>query len=123
MKASDQKTEAGICEIHEVHPDKVKEAVKYIPNEEKLQALGEFYKVFSEPSRLKILYLLSAGEMCVCDIADSLSATVSGVSHQLKILKTARLVKFRKDGKNCLYSLADDHISKILSQGTEHINE
>ncbi len=111
------------CESYEVHPNKVEKAVRGIPDEERLFALGEFYKVFSEPSRLKILYLLASGEMCVCDIADSLSATVSGVSHQLKILKTARLVKFRKEGKSCLYSLADDHISRILSQGMEHINE
>ena len=123
MKAFDNTAETEICEIRETHPEKIEKAKKCIPDEDKLQALGEFYKVFSEPSRLKILYLLSAGEMCVCDIADSLSATVSGVSHQLKILKTARLVKFRKEGKSCLYSLADDHISKILSQGTEHIIE
>lgn len=123
MKACEKNEETGICEIRKIHPEKIKMAKEYIPDEEKLQALGEFYKVFSEPSRLRILYLLSAGEMCVCDIAESLSATVSGVSHQLKILKTARLVKFRKEGKSCLYSLTDDHISKILSQGTEHINE
>lgn len=93
------------------------------PDEEKLFALADFYKVLGEPSRLKILYLLYGKECSVSDIASEVGSTVSAVSHQLKILKNARLVKFRKDGKNSLYSLADDHISTILSMGTDHINE
>lgn len=91
--------------------------------EEKLSALADFYKVLGEPSRLKILYLLYGCELPVSDIASGVGSTVSAVSHQLKILKNARLVKFRKDGKNSIYSLADDHISTILSMGTDHINE
>ncbi len=90
---------------------------------EKLFSLAEFYKVLGEPSRLKILYLLYGREMPVSDIASGVGSTVSAVSHQLKILKNARLVKFRKEGKNSIYSLADDHISTILSMGTDHINE
>lgn len=112
-----------VCACRHIHEDKVEKALKCMPDEEKLLSLGEFYKVFGEVSRLKILYLLFEGELCVCDIADSLSSSVSAVSHQLKILKNARLVKFRKEGKNCFYSLADTHISEILSQGMEHINE
>lgn len=91
--------------------------------EEKLFALADFYKVLGEPSRLKILYLLYGRELTVSDIASGVGSTVSAVSHQLKILKNARLVKFRKDGKSSIYSLADDHISTILSMGTDHINE
>ncbi|MBE6716160.1 MAG: helix-turn-helix transcriptional regulator [Ruminococcaceae bacterium] len=116
-------SDVPVCESHHLHSEQVEEAVKCMPDEEKLLSLGEFYKVFGEVSRLKILYLLFDRELCVCDIAESLSSTVSAVSHQLKILKNARLVKFRKDGKNCYYSLADTHISGILYQGMEHINE
>lgn len=115
--------EVPVCECHHTHDTAVKDALEHMPNDDKLIELGELYKVFGEVSRLKILYLLYGRELCVCDIAQSMGATVSGVSHQLKILKNARLVKFRKDGKNCLYSLADSHISGILAQGMEHINE
>ena len=97
--------------------------VEKMPEEETLWELGEFFKVFSEVSRLKILYLLYDRELCVCDISESLGSTASAVSHQLKILKNARLVKFRRDGKNCYYSLADNHISGILARGMEHICE
>lgn len=115
--------EVPVCECHHVHTEVVCEAQGGMPSDEKLLSLGEFYKVFGEVSRLKILYLLYSRELCVCDIAESMGASVSAVSHQLKILKNARLVKFRKEGKNCLYSLADSHISGILAQGMEHINE
>ena len=91
--------------------------------EEKLSALADFYKVLGEPSRLKILYLLYGCELPVSDIASGVGSTVSAVSHQLKILKNARLVKFRKDGKNSFYSLADDHVRTIIGQGMEHIEE
>lgn len=94
-----------------------------VPENDRLLALGEFFKVFGEVSRLKILYLLYDKELSVCEIAEKSGATVSAVSHQLKILKNARLVKFRKEGKSCYYSLSDTHISKILSQGMEHISE
>lgn len=100
------------------------EALKGAPlQEEKLFALADFYKVLGESSRLKILYLLYGRELTVSDIASGVGSTVSAVSHQLKILKNARLVKFRRDGKNSIYSLADDHISTILAMGTDHINE
>lgn len=100
------------------------EALSAVPlQEEKLFALADFYKVLGESSRLKILYLLYGRELTVSDIASETGSTVSAVSHQLKILKNARLVKFRKDGKSSIYSLADDHISTILAMGTDHINE
>lgn len=115
--------EAAVCEAFEVHNDKIIGADEKIPHKDTLWELSEFFKVFSEVSRLKILYLLYDSELCVCDIARILGSTVSAVSHQLKILKNARLVKFRKEGKNCYYSLADDHISDILARGMEHICE
>ena len=79
--------------------------------------------MLGESSRLKILYCLYGKELSVSELAAGVGSTVSAVSHQLKILKNARLVKFRRDGKNSIYSLADDHISTILSMGTDHINE
>ena len=122
IKACAGNEDTPMCECFHIHESINNENIN-IPEENELLALSEFYKVFGEVSRLKILYLLSAGELCVCDIAGSLGFTVSAVSHQLKILKGARLVKFRRDGKNCLYSLADNHIFSILFQGMEHIEE
>lgn len=90
--------------------------------EEKLYELADLYKVFGDTTRIKILYVLKEEELCVCDIAQSLGMTVSAVSHQLKVLKNARLVKSRKEGKSAFYSLDDDHVFKIIDNGIEHIN-
>jgi ArsR family transcriptional regulator len=85
--------------------------------------LAELFKVFGDSSRIKILFALFSNEICVCDLAESLGMTQSAVSHQLKILKTAGLVKARRDGKQMIYSLADDHVRTIMGQGKEHIEE
>lgn len=85
--------------------------------------LADFFKVFGDSTRIKILSVLYNGEMCVQDIADSLDMTQSAVSHQLKILKMSKLIKNRRDGKQIYYSLADDHVSTILSMGIDHIEE
>ncbi len=89
--------------------------------EEEVYFLADLFKVFGDPTRIKILYLLLKGELCVNDIAASLSMSQSSISHQLKILKQHRLVKFRRDGKTIFYSLDDDHVVNILNQGLEHI--
>lgn len=81
------------------------------------------FKVFGDPTRIRILYALSAGELCVCDIASVLNMTQSAISHQLRVLKQIKLVKFRRDGKTVYYSLADTHVETILSQGLEHVQE
>lgn len=94
-----------------------------LPDSGKLIELAELYKIFADGTRIKILYLLFEEELCVCDIAQAVGMTVSAVSHQLRVLKNAKLVKFRKDGKSVFYSLADEHVSLILSKGMEHINE
>lgn len=85
--------------------------------------LADFFKVFGDGSRIRILYKLQEGEACVQDIADALSMTGSAVSHQLKLLKMSKLVKNRRDGKQIYYSLDDDHVSTILSMGKEHLEE
>lgn len=94
-----------------------------MPLSEELFDLAELFKIFGDTTRIKILYVLFESEMCVCDIAQVLGMTVSAISHQLRILKQARLVKFRKEGKSVFYSLADEHIKKIIDNGIEHINE
>lgn len=90
--------------------------------EEKLYELADLYKVFGDTTRIRILYVLKEKELCVCDISKELDMTVSAVSHQLKVLKIAKLVKSRKEGKSVFYSLDDDHVFKILDNGIEHIS-
>lgn len=85
--------------------------------------LADLFKVFADSSRIKILYRLLEDEYCVQDLAEGLGMTQSAVSHQLKILKMSKLVKNRRDGKQIYYSLADDHVSTILSMGIEHLQE
>ncbi len=94
-----------------------------IPNDDTLYNLAEFYKIFGDYTRVKILCELRGGQMCVQDIASALNMTQSAISHQLRVLKTMGLVSGIRDGKEILYSLADDHISGILDMGLEHINE
>ena len=99
---------------------KLKEAM---PGEASLVNLSEFFRVFGDVTRIKILYLLSRSELYVHDIASLLSMNQSAISHQLRILKQARLVKYRRNGRSICYSLDDDHVKQIFSQGFEHINE
>ena len=94
-----------------------------MPDEELLYDLADLFKVFSDTTRIKILYSLMTEERRVADIAETIGATQSAVSHQLHILKTARLVKFQRDGKSIIYSLADDHVYTMLAQGLSHICE
>ena len=111
------------CEHVHVHPEKIKNVNSQIPDEAKLFELADFFKVFSDSTRIRILYVLKCSEMCVCDIAEALNMTQSAISHQLRVLKQMKLVKNRRDGKTIFYSLSDDHITTILSQGIEHIEE
>ena len=92
-------------------------------SEELLYDLADLFKVFGDTTRIKILYALMGTERCVADIADIIGATQSAVSHQLRTLKQARLVKFQRDGKNVIYSLSDDHVYTMLAQGMTHICE
>ena len=94
-----------------------------LPPDEELYDLAELFKIFGDSTRIKILYALLEGELCVCDIAKLMEVTQSAVSHQLRVLKSSKLVKFRREGKTVYYSLADEHVVRILSQGMEHIEE
>ena len=114
---------APTCEDHTVHTDIAEAVRREMPSEDELFDLAELFKIFGDSTRVKILYLLFESEMCVCDIAELTGVTVSAVSHQLRVLKSAKLVKFRKEGKSVFYSLADEHVGSILAQGLEHIRE
>ena len=94
-----------------------------MPDEELLYDLADLFKVFGDTTRIKILYALMGSALCVADVAELIGATQSAVSHQLRTLKQARLVKFQRDGKNVIYSLSDDHVYTMLAQGMTHICE
>lgn len=101
----------------------VGETPSEMPDEELLYDLADLFKVFSDTTRIKILFALMGRELCVADIAEETGTTQSAVSHQLRTLKSARLVRFQRDGRNVLYSLADDHVYTMLNQGLSHICE
>ncbi len=117
------KNETPKCEYLHIHEDAVKRVEDTLPDTEQLFDLAELFKIFGDSTRIKILYILFEEEMCVCDMALLLNLSQSAISHQLRILKQARLVKYRKSGKTVFYSLADDHIQKIIGNGMDHINE
>lgn len=109
---------------HEHNCEEVKAlARKEMPADETLNDLAEAFKVFGDFTRIKILFCLFEAEMCVCDITELVGATQSAVSHQLRLLKNAGLVKSKREGKQILYSLSDDHVRTIINQGMEHVLE
>ncbi len=112
-----------VCEYMHAHPDLIEKVKAEMPPEETLYDLAELYKVFGDSTRIKILYVLFEAEVCVCDLAQCLNMTTSAISHQLRVLKQSRLVKFRREGKTVFYSLADEHVRTILGQGMDHIEE
>ena len=111
------------CEEALVHDAAVDRVRGQLPPDEQLYDLAELFKIFGDSTRVKILYALLDTELCVCDIAKLMEVTQSAVSHQLRVLKNSKLVKFRREGKTVYYSLADDHVIHILAQGMEHILE
>ena len=114
----------ALCgEETEVHEGAVEQVRSQLPQDEVLYDLAELFKIFGDSTRVKILYALLEAELCVCDIAKLMDVSQSAVSHQLRVLKGSKLVKFRREGKTLYYSLADEHVFRILSQGMEHILE
>lgn len=106
-----------------MHPKQVEAMQDKLMDDRSLMRLVDFYKLFSDMSRLKILYLLSMEEMCVCDISATLGMNQSTVSHQLKTLRNSRLIRYRREGKVVYYSLDDEHIGQVLLQGMLHLSE
>lgn len=111
------------CDCDIIHQEQVGNVKKNLLGNEKTIKLATLYKMFSDQTRLKILLSLEIERLCVCDIANVLNMTKSAVSHQLKVLRENNLVKFVKEGKNCYYSLADDHVKKLIEIALEHVME
>jgi len=111
------------CDELYVHADVLAQVKLELPDEEDLYDLAELFKVFGDTTRIRILYALFESELCVCDIAELLGMSQSAISHQLRVLKQARLVRARREGKTVYYFLADDHVRTIIGQGMEHIEE
>ncbi|MBQ4426612.1 MAG: helix-turn-helix transcriptional regulator [Oscillospiraceae bacterium] len=112
-----------VCDVLDTHFDKVSFVRDSMPPEDELFDLAELFKIFGDTTRMKILYALFESEMCVCDIAAALDMTQSAISHQLRLIKTARLIKSRRLGRTILYSLADDHVATIIGMAKEHLEE
>lgn len=115
--------EVECCEAYHVHENLVHQIEDGMPSETMMQNLADFYKVFGDMTRIKILCVLFQSELCVCDLAEVTGMTQSAISHQLRVLKQMKLVKNRREGKTVYYSLADAHIQSILNQGMEHVAE
>lgn len=111
------------CDTVEVHEELLQIVNETMPEETELYDLAELFKVFGDSTRIRILFVLFEAEVCVCDLAQVLNMSQSAISHQLRILKQMQLIKFRREGKNILYSLADDHVKTILQMGLEHVLE
>lgn len=112
-----------ICDCEVIHADIVEKVRRVMPEEDELYDLSDFFKVLGDSTRAKIMWALDESEMCVCDLAVLLNMTKSAISHQLKALKAANLVKNRRQGKVIFYSLTDDHVKAIFEKGLEHIRE
>ena len=111
------------CDFIHTHQEIVEKVRREMPEEDTLYDLTELFRIFGDSTRVRILYVLFEAEMCVCDIAEVLGMTQSAISHQLRLLKQAKLVRNRWEGKTVYYALADDHVRTIIFQGMEHIEE
>ncbi len=110
------------CNHEEEHARAAEQAVRNMPDEESIARVAASFKAISEPSRLKILFALRHGEMCVYHIVEAVGGTQSAVSHQLRLLKAAGIVKARRDGQNIAYSLADGHVVAVLELACAHLH-
>lgn len=115
--------EEFVCGENCPHYKKIDEVKKLEPNAEEIQVLSDMFKLFSDNTRLKIICSILNTELCVCDLCELLNLNQSTVSHQLQLLRNAKLVKYRKEGKQVFYSLQDEHVEKIISLSLEHILE
>lgn len=116
---TDLEDAAPVCQVQHDHHIQLESML----TQENLYRLADLFKIFGDPTRIRILYALSCQELCVCDIAQALGMTQSAISHQLRVLKQIHLVKYRREGKIIYYSLADSHVRTILAQGLDHVME
>ncbi|AGC67719.1 HTH transcriptional regulator, ArsR family [Thermoclostridium stercorarium subsp. stercorarium DSM 8532] len=119
----DTNFESDRCDCNVIHEETVSYVRSRMPSDENLYDLAELFRVFGDTTRIKILCALAESEMCVCDIAALLNMTQSSISHQLRILKQARLVRYRREGKVVYYALDDEHVKQIFDLGLIHLNE
>ncbi|NPV93160.1 MAG: winged helix-turn-helix transcriptional regulator [Firmicutes bacterium] len=112
-----------LCEVNCIHEETVREVRRQMIGEDTALALAELFKTLGDPTRVRLLYALMKKELCVCDLAAVTGASESAVSHQLRVLRTHKLVRFRREGKVLYYTLADNHVVKLFGQGLEHVTE
>ena len=115
--------ESPCCAYHHEHPMLVEDVHLAMPQEAEMLRVSELFKVLGDGTRMRILFVLLASEMCVRDLSETLNMSVSAVSHQLRILRQAQLVRYRRVGKTVFYALADNHVKTLLSQGLDHVRE
>ena len=118
-----KKEKEHLCEVIQPHQETLKLVKQAMSSEKNLLSLAETFNALADPTRLKIIQALSIKELCVCDLAYLIGVSISAISHQLRLLRHLRLVKFRKEGRMVYYSLADGHIENLLQQGLEHVEE
>lgn len=111
------------CDAHLVHLEQVRQVQPDIMAVEKAQQMAEFFNALADPNRLRLMSALANRELCVCDLAAAVKVSESAVSHQLRILRSQRLVKYRREGRNVYYSLADQHIISLYQEVSEHLKE
>jgi len=116
-------TDAPACEESLVHLDSIRQVQPEVLGTEKAQRMAEFFSALSDPHRLKLLSALAQQELCVCDLAAAVKMGESAVSHQLRVLRSQRLVKYRRQGRNVYYGLADDHVMALYREVAEHLDE
>lgn len=118
-----QNEDSPSCDTHLVHFEEVRQVKPEIMPVDKAQQMAEFFSALADPSRLRLMSALAHRELCVCDLAAAVKISESAVSHQLRILRSQRLVKYRREGRNVYYSLADQHIVSLYQEVTEHLQE
>lgn len=123
MRDGGQSTEEMTCDCELPGEGRVAELCAHMPSDPTLCELAEFFRIFGDPTRLRILFALDRTELCVCELSALLATTKSAVSHQLKLLRQSALVRYRKCGKNVYYTLADDHVRDIIEKALEHVQE
>ena len=122
-KESNANSAVDVCEVQYVDEARVRAAVSAMPSDCVVSALAETFKTLADPTRLRIITALAAKELCVCDLAKILGLTGSAVSHQLRLMRGQRLVKYRKEGKIAYYALDDEHVHTLINQAIQHISQ